>query len=61
MDNVCCACYMCMLMSFNEIYCDKSLSSKSPSISVLLPDDKKLCLSDFPLSGILKDNTKLKY
>lgn len=61
MGNVCCVCYMCMLTSFNEIYCDKSLSSKIPSISVLLPDDKKLCLSDFPLSDILKDNTKLEY
>ena len=48
-----CVCYMRMLMSSNENYCEKSLTSKLPSLS--LCDDKQLCLSDFLLSDILKD------
>ena len=47
-----CVCYMRMLMSSNDIYCEKILSSKLP---VSLCDDKQLCLSDFLLSDILKD------
>ena len=48
-----CVCYMRMLMSSNDSYCEKSLTSKLPSVS--LCDYKQLCLSDFLLSDILKD------